>query len=89
MCTAETHYHYRACLYAAVRISGIDAEVMPSQWEFQVGSCEGISIGEDNHGQRLTGHHETGHIHDLSVSVANHGVSTRIPRHVSEKGYGY
>ena len=31
--------HYRACLYAGVNISGINAEVMPSQWEFQVGPC--------------------------------------------------
>jgi len=28
--------HYRACLYAGVRISGTNAEVMPAQWEFQV-----------------------------------------------------
>jgi len=38
--------HYRACLYAGVTISGINAEVMPSQWEFQVGPCEGISMGD-------------------------------------------
>ena len=30
--------HYRACLYAGIRISGTNAEVMPAQWEFQV-SC--------------------------------------------------
>ena len=28
--------HYRACLYAGIRISGTNAEVMPAQWEFQV-----------------------------------------------------
>lgn len=38
--------HYRSCLYAGVNISGINAEVMPSQWEFQVGPCEGISMGD-------------------------------------------
>ena len=38
--------HYRACLYAGVNISGINAEVMPSQWEFQVGPCEGIAMGD-------------------------------------------
>src|SRR5271154_68839 len=38
--------HYRACMYAGVNISGINAEVMPSQWEFQVGPCEGISMGD-------------------------------------------
>lgn len=38
--------HYRACMYAGVKISGINAEVMPSQWEFQVGPCEGIDMGD-------------------------------------------
>lgn len=38
--------HYRACLYAGIKISGINAEVMPSQWEFQVGPCEGIEMGD-------------------------------------------
>ncbi|XP_036385023.1 glutamine synthetase-like [Megalops cyprinoides] len=38
--------HYKACLYAGVKISGANAEVMPSQWEFQVGPCEGIEIGD-------------------------------------------
>jgi glutamine synthetase len=38
--------HYRACLYAGINISGINAEVMPSQWEFQVGPVEGISMGD-------------------------------------------
>jgi len=38
--------HYRVCLYAGIKISGINAEVMPSQWEFQVGPCEGIEMGD-------------------------------------------
>jgi len=38
--------HYKACLYAGVRICGTNAEVMPSQWEFQVGPVEGIEIGD-------------------------------------------
>ena len=38
--------HYRACLYAGIKISGINAEVMPAQWEFQVGPCEGIEMGD-------------------------------------------
>lgn len=36
----------RACLYAGIKISGINAEVMPAQWEFQVGPCEGIEMGD-------------------------------------------
>lgn len=39
--------HYRACLYSGINISGINAEVMPSQWEFQVGPCEGIKMGDE------------------------------------------
>uniref|UniRef100_A0A1I8F415 Glutamine synthetase n=1 Tax=Macrostomum lignano TaxID=282301 RepID=A0A1I8F415_9PLAT len=38
--------HYRACLYSEVKIAGENAEVMPAQWEFQVGPCEGIDMGD-------------------------------------------
>jgi glutamine synthetase len=38
--------HYKCCLYAGVKISGTNAEVMPAQWEFQVGPCEGIEMGD-------------------------------------------
>ncbi|GMP26338.1 hypothetical protein CsSME_00002809 [Camellia sinensis var. sinensis] len=40
--------HYKAGLYAGVNISGINGEVMPGQWEFQVGpSVGGLAIEED------------------------------------------
>jgi len=39
--------HYRACLYSGVKISGVNAEVMPGQWEYQVGAVEGIQAGDD------------------------------------------
>jgi len=39
--------HYRCCLYAGVSISGCNAEVMPGQWEYQVGPCEGINSGDE------------------------------------------
>lgn len=39
--------HYKLCLHAGVKISGINAEVMPGQWEYQVGPCEGIQMGDD------------------------------------------
>lgn len=38
--------HYKACLAAKVTISGTNGEVMPGQWEFQIGPCEGIDIGD-------------------------------------------
>ena len=63
--------HYRACLYAGIRISGTNAEVgddeagiiffgtqvMPSQWEFQVGPTEGIDMGDDLWVARLSQDH--------------------------------
>ncbi|KAK6039691.1 glutamate--ammonia ligase, catalytic domain protein, partial [Cooperia oncophora] len=39
--------HYRACLHAGLRLFGINAEVTPGQWEFQLGNCEGISMGDE------------------------------------------
>ncbi|MEW5310384.1 MAG: hypothetical protein WDW38_002187 [Sanguina aurantia] len=38
--------HYRLCLAAGVKISGVNAEVLPSQWEYQVGPCVGITMGD-------------------------------------------
>ena len=37
---------YRSALYAGLKISGINAEVGISQWEFQVGPCLGIEEGD-------------------------------------------
>jgi glutamine synthetase len=38
--------HLDKCLAAGVKICGINAEVMASQWEFQVGICDGIEMGD-------------------------------------------
>ena len=38
--------HLEACLYAGIKISGINAEVAPGQWEFQIGICKGIEAGD-------------------------------------------
>lgn len=42
-----TEAHLRACLYCGINISGINAEVMPSQWEFQVGPTEGVAAADE------------------------------------------
>jgi len=34
------------CIEAGITISGINAEVEKSQWEFQIGPCEGIDSGD-------------------------------------------
>ena len=39
--------HYNACLYAGINISGSNAEVMPGQWEYQIGPCTGVSAGDE------------------------------------------
>ena len=38
--------HYKACLNAGVKIYGTNCEVMPGQWEFQIGTCKGIECGD-------------------------------------------
>jgi len=38
--------HYRACLFAGIDISGTNAEVMPGQWEYQIGPSVGIDSGD-------------------------------------------
>uniref|UniRef100_A0A0D9VY61 Glutamine synthetase n=1 Tax=Leersia perrieri TaxID=77586 RepID=A0A0D9VY61_9ORYZ len=38
--------HYKACLFAGISISGVNAEVMPGQWEFQIGPVVGIAAGD-------------------------------------------
>lgn len=39
--------HLQACLDAGVRISGINAEVMPGQWEFQVGPLGPLDAADE------------------------------------------
>lgn len=41
---AEKHYLY--CINAEISISGINAEVAPNQWEFQIGPCIGIDASD-------------------------------------------
>lgn len=46
-CRDIVEAHYKACLYAGINISGTNAEVMPAQWEYQVGPCTGIDMGDE------------------------------------------
>jgi len=34
--------HLKCCLYAGLKVSGLNAEVFPGQWEFQIGPVEGL-----------------------------------------------
>lgn len=40
--------HLEACLYAGLPITGTNAEVMPSQWEFQIGPNEAPTIADQH-----------------------------------------
>lgn len=33
-------------MYAGLEISGINGEVLPSQWEYQIGPCTGMKSGD-------------------------------------------
>tara|TARA_B100000963_G_scaffold348556_1_gene356291 strand:+ start:19500 stop:20570 length:1071 start_codon:yes stop_codon:yes gene_type:complete len=39
--------HLYDCLSAGLKISGINAEVAPYQWEYQIGPCTGIEAGDE------------------------------------------
>jgi len=39
--------HLETCLKANLNVSGINAEVMLGQWEYQIGPCEGINSGDE------------------------------------------
>lgn len=38
--------HMNKCIEAGISICGINAEVAPSQWEFQIGVCNPVEIGD-------------------------------------------
>lgn len=39
--------HYQACRYAGIRLSGMNGEVLPGQWEFQCGPSLGMKMADD------------------------------------------
>ena len=43
---AVAEAHLKASLAAGIQISGLNAEVFPGQWEFQVGPVEGIAAAD-------------------------------------------
>ena len=38
--------HTTACIEAGLAISGTNAEVMPGQWEFQIGPADTVTVGD-------------------------------------------
>jgi glutamine synthetase len=43
---AISEAHYKACLFSGLEIAGTNAEVMPGQWEYQIGPVTGIDAGD-------------------------------------------
>lgn len=39
--------HLDACMRAGLTIAGINAEVMPGQWEFQIGPIDPLAVGDE------------------------------------------
>ena len=41
--------HMEACLFSGLALSGVNAEVMPGQWEFQIGPVGPLEVGDQIH----------------------------------------
>jgi len=48
--------HIEACLHAGLALAGINAEVMPGQWEFQIGPAGLLEVGDHLHVARYLLH---------------------------------
>ncbi len=46
LCREIPEEHLEHCLFAGIQICGINAEVAPAQWEYQIGPCVGINGGD-------------------------------------------
>jgi len=60
--------HLDACLNAGLQISGINAEVMPGQWEFQVGPVNALDVSDQLWIARWL-LHRIAENHDVAVSL--------------------
>lgn len=60
--------HLDNCLFAGLGISGINAEVMPAQWEFQVGPLSPVEVSDHLWVARWI-LYRTGEDHDVSATL--------------------
>ena len=60
--------HLNACIFAGVKVSGINAEVAPGQWEYQIGPCVGIEQGDHLWMARYL-LQRIGEIHGVSINI--------------------
>ena len=59
---------YSLCLFTGIKISGINAEVAPGQWELQVGPCLGIEAGDQLSITRYI-LHRVSEIYNVSINI--------------------
>jgi len=59
--------HLELCLKAGLKIGGINAEVMPGQWEFQIGPLPAMAVSDQLWVARYL-LHRVGEYHDVIVS---------------------
>ena len=61
--------HTQACIDAGLLIEGTNAEVMPGQWEFQIGAADGVTVADQlTVGRWLL--HRIAEDHDVVISFA-------------------
>ena len=59
--------HTQACIDAGLKISGTNAEVMPGQWEFQIGPGDGLTVSDHMYVARWL-LHRIAEDHDVVIS---------------------
>ncbi|MGA0118127.1 MAG: glutamine synthetase GlnII [Ilumatobacteraceae bacterium] len=59
--------HTQACIDAGLRISGTNAEVMPGQWEFQIGPADALTVSDHMYVARWL-LHRIAEDHDVVIS---------------------
>ncbi|MFT7599340.1 MAG: glutamine synthetase [Acidimicrobiales bacterium] len=61
--------HTTACIEAGLKISGTNAEVMPGQWEFQIGPADTVEVGDHLWMARYL-LYRIGERHNVEISIA-------------------
>ncbi len=60
--------HTTLCMEAGLKISGTNAEVMPGQWEFQIGPADTVEVGDHMWIARYL-LYRIGEKHDIEISI--------------------
>ena len=67
-------HHLDLCLKAGIKVSGINAEVMPGQWEYQIGPVGPLAMADDLWMSRFL-LHRTSEMYNVVVSLEGKPVS--------------